>query len=151
MKIINYKPKYAKYFDTLNRIWIKKYFNVEAIDEFMLTQPKDAILDKGGKILFVEHDKKIIGTVALLPINKTDVELIKMGVDEKHQGLGAGKMLFNGAVDAAKEMGFEKIIIYSNKKLDAALSIYVKGGFKEIPIESGVYYDRCDIKMELPI
>ncbi len=149
MKIINYRPEYAKYFDSLNRVWIEKYFRVETIDEFMLTQPQEAILDKGGKILFVKHDEKIIGTVALLPINETDVELIKMGVDEQYQGLGAGKMLFNEAIEVAKQMGYKKALIYSNTKLDAALSIYIKGGFKEIPIEAGVYYDRCDIKMEL--
>lgn len=151
MKIISYQPQYAKYFDSLNRGWIEEYFSVESIDEYMLTQPQEAILDKGGRILFAEHQGEIIGTVALLPKSKTDIELIKMGVDEKHQGLGAGKMLFNSAIEVCKQMGYERALIYSNTKLDAAMSIYIKGGFMEIPIEAGVYYDRCNIKMELTL
>lgn len=151
MKLVNYTPENAIYFKTLNQWWVERYFSMEEIDVYMLNNPQEAIIDKGGRIFFAEHNGEIAGTIALLPHTATDIELIKMGVDENHQGLGIGKLLFNEAIAAAKTMGYKKAIIYSNKKLDAALSIYVKGGFKEIPIEDGVYYDRCDIKMELPL
>lgn len=151
MKIINYTPQYAKYFDILNRAWVEKYFYVEPIDDYVLTHPQEAILDKGGRILFVEHEDKIIGAIAMVPLNENEMELTKMGVDEQYQGLGAGKQLFSSALDTIKEMGYKKAIIYSNTKLSPAISIYYKYGFKETPIEDGVHYDRCNIKMELKL
>lgn len=149
MKIINYKSEYAKYFDTLNRAWVEKYFYVEPIDDYVLTHPQEAILDKGGRILFTEYENKIIGAIAMVPLNDTEMELTKMGVEEQYQGLGAGKLLFSSAIDNIKEMGYQKAIIYSNKKLTPAISLYYKYGFVEIPIEEGVHYERCNIKMEL--
>jgi GNAT superfamily N-acetyltransferase len=149
MKIINYKPEYAKHFDTLNRAWVEKYFYVEPIDDYVLTHPQEAILDKGGRILFAEHNNEIIGAIAMVPLSETEMELTKMGVEEQYQGLGAGKLLFSSAIDTIREMGYQKAIIYSNTKLSPAISLYYKHGFVEIPIEAGVHYDRCNIKMEL--
>lgn len=151
MKVINYQPQYAKYFDILNRAWVEKYFYVEPIDDYVLTHPQEAIIDKGGRILFAEHNNKIIGAIAMVPLNNTEMELTKMGVEEQYQGLGAGKLLFSSAIDTIRDMGYQKAIIYSNKKLTPAISLYYKYGFVEIPIEAGVHYERCDIKMALAL
>ena len=45
-------------------------------------------------------------------------------------------------------MGLEKVILYSNTKLESAIYIYRKFGFKEVPSEEGVAYERANIKME---
>lgn len=149
MQIISYQPQYAKYFEQLNKEWLLKHFYIEPIDEYVLTHPQEAILDKGGRILFAEYKGDIIGTIALLPINSSEIEFIKMGVNENYQGLGAGKLLFAAAIQTAKEMGMKKVILYSNKGLSPALAIYRKHGFVEVPVEEHVHYERCDIKMEL--
>lgn len=149
MQIIAYQPQYAKYFEQLNKEWLLKHFYIEPIDEYVLTHPQEAILDKGGRILFAEYQDTIIGTIALLPINSSEIEFIKMGVNENYQGLGAGKLLFAAAIQTAKEMGMKKVILYSNKGLSPALAIYRKHGFVEVCVEEHVHYERCDIKMEL--
>ncbi|MCE3282285.1 MAG: GCN5-related N-acetyltransferase, partial [Chitinophagaceae bacterium] len=41
-----------------------------------------------------------------------------------------------------------RVILYSNTTLDGAIIMYRKLGFKEVPIEQGVY-QRSDIKMEI--
>jgi ribosomal protein S18 acetylase RimI-like enzyme len=43
--------------------------------------------------------------------------------------------------------GGKRIILYSNTKLETAIALYRKLGFKEIPLDGP--YKRSDIKMEL--
>ena len=50
--------------------------------------------------------------------------------------------------EEAQKLGIQKLILYSNRQLKSALHLYESFGFKEIPVESGVY-ERADIKMEL--
>lgn len=150
MEIVSYEPHYAAHFERLNKAWLEKYFYVEPIDEYVLANPQEAILDHGGKILFAKHEGQIIGTIAMKWQSEGVIELTKMGVDEAFQGLGAGKRLFEAALDMANNMGANRIILYSNTILKPALSIYRKYGFVEVPLEKGLY-KRSDIKMELPV
>lgn len=150
MEIVSYEPQYAVHFERLNKAWLEKYFYIEPIDEYVLANPQEAILNHGGKILFAKHEEQIIGTIAMKWQSEGVIELTKMGVDEAFQGLGAGKLLFENALVAAKQMGAHRIILYSNTILAPALSIYRKYGFVEVPLEKGLY-ERSDIKMELSL
>ena len=46
--IVDYQPEYQLYFEKLNRYWIEKYFEMEEVDEFVLTHPEEAILTPGA-------------------------------------------------------------------------------------------------------
>ncbi|TAF73870.1 MAG: N-acetyltransferase [Flavobacterium sp.] len=133
---------------TLNLEWLQKYFKVEPKDELVLSNPIEEIINKGGKIYYAQHLDEIIGTVSLLKINTTTFELSKMAVTEKAQGLGVGRQLLEFCIEEAQKLGIQKLILYSNRQLKSALHLYESFGFKEIPVESGVY-ERADIKMEL--
>jgi ribosomal protein S18 acetylase RimI-like enzyme len=132
---------------TLNLEWLKKYFKVEARDERVLSDPEGEIIDKGGLIFYARYKDEIVGTVSLLKISNTTFELSKMAVTDGVQGLGIGKIMMTHCIAIAKEKGIEKLILYSNRSLDAAIHLYQKYGFVEIPLEDGVY-ERADIKME---
>ncbi len=148
MKIINYQTKHQKDFERLNRTWLNKYFTIEPLDEILLSLPEEHILKNGGRILFVEHQGQLIGTVALIFVKQGVYELAKMVVDETFQGLGAGKLLCSTAIEIAKELNSEKLILFTNPKLQTAINIYHNFGFKDIPLE-GKQYTRAEIKMEL--
>jgi ribosomal protein S18 acetylase RimI-like enzyme len=92
----------------------------------------------------------MIGTVALKAVSPGIFEMTKMAVDKAAQGLGAGKLLCQTAIQKAKGLGAEKLILYSQTGLQTAIAIYRKMGFIEIPLEKGKYA-RADIKMELPL
>ncbi|TDE02632.1 GNAT family N-acetyltransferase [Flavobacterium hiemivividum] len=132
---------------TLNLEWLNKYFKVEPKDELVLSNPQEEIIDKGGMIFYAKYNDKIVGTVSLLKMNESEFELSKMAVTDGVQGLGIGKKLMEHCVKTAEEKQLKKIIIYSNRKLVPAITLYEKFGFKEIPLEAGVY-ERADIKME---
>lgn len=151
IEIIPFQKEYAGDFKELNLAWLKKYFWVEPHDEEVLGKPIQYILDPGGNIFFVKEGNIIIGTVALMKIEEGVFELTKMAITPAAQGKKAGQKLMEHCLSYAREMGWKKLIIYSNRKLENAIHIYKKYGFEEIPIGENNPYARGDIKLELPL
>ncbi len=150
MEIIPFHQNFAHHFDAINRDWIERYFKVEPIDDQVLKNPKKAIIDPGGAILFAVDGEEVVGTVALKKHTDDTVELTKMGVYQKSRNKGTGKLLIQAAIEKASAMGFSKIILYSNRVLENAIYLYRKAGFREVN-NSEDPYQRCNIKMELPL
>ncbi len=150
IEIIEYKPEYRSYFEQLNKAWLEKHFTVEPVDKYVLENPEEAILAHGGHILLARFQNQIIGTVALKLMEPGVYEMTKMAVDETFQGLGAGKRLCAAAIDKARAIQAKRLILYSTRTLETAISIYHKIGFVEIPLEPGIY-ERANIKMEYPL
>ncbi len=149
MNIIPFEAQYAKDFKQLNIAWLEKYFWVEPHDEEVLGKPEKYIIKPGGQIFLVKEGNDIIGTVALMKIEDNIFELTKMAVTPAAQGKSVGQKLMVHTLEYARKQGWQKLIIYSNRKLENAIHIYKKFGFKEIPIEGNNPYARGDIKMEL--
>jgi GNAT superfamily N-acetyltransferase len=76
--------------------------------------------------------------------------MIKMAVIPEAQSKKVGHLLAASILEKAKTMGAKKVVLYSNTKLEAALYLYRKFGFRETTPECGKY-GRCDIKMELDL
>ena len=150
-KIIPYEPKYAKAFRDLNLLWLNKYFKVENKDTELLNNCQENIIDKGGYIFIALLNEIPVGCFALIKKNETSYELGKMAVSEKYQGLKIGQKMLAYAIDFAKQKDCRKIELYSSTKLDTALHIYKKLGFKKIKLEEPLPYARSDVKMELII
>jgi ribosomal protein S18 acetylase RimI-like enzyme len=68
-----------------------------------------------------------------------------MAVTTDVQGLGIGRKLMEHK--SRKGKPDQKIIIYSNRRLIPAISLYEKFGFEEVPLDDCIY-ERADIKME---
>lgn len=148
IEIVDYDPKYRDDFKNLNVEWLQKYFVVEPFDEQQLSNPESEVLDKGGKIFFAKEGERIVGTASLLKEHNT-YELAKMAVTEDCKGKGIGNLLMEHCIAEARKLGTEKIILISNRTLTPALTMYEKFGFREVPIEEDMPYERGDIKMEL--
>lgn len=150
LEIIPFKEEFTPYFYELNVAWLKKYFYVEPYDELILGNPQRYIIDKGGFIFFGRYQNEIVGVVSL--INQGSFfELSKMAVTPQFQGLKIGLQLMEFTIKFAKSKGWDNLILYSNRKLAPAISLYSKLGFKEILLETDVNYERADIKMELSL
>jgi ribosomal protein S18 acetylase RimI-like enzyme len=146
--IVPYKEAYKDHIKILNYEWLEKYFAIEPNDVIQLSNPQEEILDKGGKIFFAVDDDTVIGTVSLLKVSNEEYELAKMAVTETHQHVGIGKMLMAHCIDEAKKMNAKKLTLVSNTKLDAAIHVYRKYGFVEIPLPKEIHYERGNIMME---
>ena len=151
VNIISFDEKYTNDFTQINFEWLEKYFYIEDYDREVLTNPKKHIIDKGGEILFALIGDEVVGTVALIKRGKGVFELSKMGVTENHQGKKIGKQLMLSCIAFAKDNACISLFLDSSRKLTPALTMYTKMGFKEIPVPSDTPYERCDIRMELPL
>lgn len=148
IKIVNYRPAYQPFFESFNRAWIEKYFWLEELDKYVLGHPEEAILKNGGAILMGLYNDEVAGTVALMKVKDGCFEFTKMAVSENFRRLGIAEALSYAAIRKARLLGAEKIILYSQTQLQPAILLYKKLGFKEVPLEPGIY-ERANIKMEL--
>ena len=147
IEIVKYKPEHQPWFEKLNRNWIEKFFWMEPLDFEILQKPEEHIIKKGGEIFMALYQKEISGTVALKFVEPGVYEFTKMAVDEKFQRKKIGEMLAQVAIRHAKQQKAKRIFLYSSTKLKAAIGLYSKLGFVEIPLDGP--YKRSDIKMEL--
>jgi ribosomal protein S18 acetylase RimI-like enzyme len=145
--IVTFDPAHRDEFRRLNVAWLTRYFKVEPIDERVLGNPEMEILEPGGEILFALVNGVVVGTVALKPEEGGEFELTKMAVDERAQGRGYGKRLLEAACAVARSRGARRVILYSQRSLRTAITMYLKYGFRELPLNDA-RYSRCDIKME---
>ena len=80
--------------------------------------------------MFAQYDSKIVETVALMPVAEDKCfELIKMVVSLDYRGNKIGQKILENCINKAKEIGLDKLILYSNRVLKNAIHIYKKNGF----------------------
>jgi GNAT superfamily N-acetyltransferase len=151
VEIVDYDPSFRTVFKELNRAWIEKTFVLEDVDIEVLDDPEKFILSNGGKILMAVYNGKTVGTCSLKNKGNGVYELTKMTVDESVRGLKIGYLLGLATIEKAREIGAAKVELYSNRKGSAAaIQLYYKLGFVEIPLDTKAY-KRADIKMELSL
>ena len=150
VEIIEYSPKFHDEFKQLNYEWIEKYFKLEEADHQSLSQPDEKILKPGGQIYMARQNGEIVGTCALIKIDKDTYELAKMAVNERARGRGIGWLLGQTAVSKAREEGAKTIYLESNTVLEPAIKLYQKLGFRKVVGQPSVY-ERCNIQMELKL
>jgi GNAT superfamily N-acetyltransferase len=148
INIIPFEPKHANDFKKLNLNWLERYFYVEEKDKELLEKCQESIIDIGGYIFLAETDNIIVGCFSLIPFGPNIFELGKMAVDPKFQGFKIGQQLLTFAIEFGKRQHWKTIVLYSSTKLDIALHLYRKHGFREVELEKDLPYARSDIKME---
>jgi len=146
--IVNYRDTYKDHFKNLNLAWIEKYFVVEASDRKVFSNPRQAIIKKGGFICFAKVGRTIVGTYAMIKKDTRTYEVAKMAVSEPFQRQGIGTRLLDHAIERARRLKLHRLVLYSNTKLAPAINLYFKKGFRVVPSEE-YHNDRANIKMEM--
>jgi ribosomal protein S18 acetylase RimI-like enzyme/predicted transcriptional regulator len=128
--IAEYNPGLKRYFKSLNYQWLKSYFEIESADRYILENPHESIIKRGGLILFAKLGSKVIGTVASKKLSPETYELTKLAVQPEYQGRQAGQKLCDYAINYAVKAGAQKVVLATSPKLTAANQLYEKLGFK---------------------
>ena len=150
IKIVDYRPEHQPYFEKFNRAWIEEMFEMEPVDEWVLTNPAKALLETGGAILMAEYGGIVAGTVGLRKVDEYSYEFTKMAVDMKFRRRGIAEAISYASFRKAKALGAERVILYSNNRNTGAIKLYEKIGFGHVEVENGVY-KRADVKMVIDI
>jgi DNA-binding MarR family transcriptional regulator/ribosomal protein S18 acetylase RimI-like enzyme len=149
VKIVPYHKKYKKDFKKLNIEWLEKYFTVEPTDKKIIDSPEEEIINKGGGVFFALLNNEVIGTCAVIKVDRKTYELTKMAVTEKAQGKQVGNKLGLTVIGFAVSRRAKKLVLDTNHKLIAAIHLYRKLGFVTIPYEFDNKYERELIRMKL--
>ena len=152
IKMLDFDESLAHHFESINRQWIDDMFVLEDIDKQVLQNPKQHIIDKGGKIWFAEHPQHgVVGACALLNKGEGAYELTKMGVRSNIRGLKIGEKLLLHVIEQAMKMEVSLLFLLTNAKCEAAIHLYEKNGFqhnKTIMQRFGKSYERCNVAMK---
>lgn len=151
VRVVTFEPRFAKAFADLNYKWIAKFYKIEKHDHEQLDAPQESIIEPGGQIFFVLMGEEVAGTLAMIRMEGNSFELAKMAVAARFQGRKLGGLLMHTCIEFAKTMGAESIILESNTKQAAAISLYRKHGFVETPLDPNSQFSRANIRMELAI
>ena len=150
VKIIAYNDSYHTYFRQLNVEWLELYGLSETHDFEVLDNPHKYVLQNGGHIFLAQQGDNIVGTAALVKLEDGVYELAKMSVAPAMRGAGIGTLLLQHCLTVAKQLHARQILLYSNSKLQAAIKMYEKFGFKHIPVVDSPFV-TADIKMQLSL
>jgi len=151
--IEGFQPVLADTFRRINEEWITEYFKLEVADQKTLEDPHRSILEAGGDILFVRDTRtaEILGTCALIKHNEGLAELAKMGVTKQARGRGAGLLLVQAIIHRASELGFQRLFLETNARLEPAIKIYRQVGFEQCEPPRPSDYERSNVYMELAL
>jgi GNAT superfamily N-acetyltransferase len=146
-----FSPRYAADFRRLNLEWIQRLFAVEAPDLKVLDDPQAAIIATGGAIFFALDGETVVGTVAMLRGDGGRCELAKMAVAPSHQRRGIGELLGVACRSWAASNGICTVFLETNSKLDGAIRLYERLGFRHAPWPHPSDYARGDVYMEMQV
>ena len=151
MRIVDFEPRHAEAWQTLNEAWIRKHFVVESADAEVLADPVGKVIAPGGHIFMAEDAGGApIGCVGLKAMADGGFEVIKMTVSEAARGTGLGRDLMAACIDRARALGAPRLYLETNSALAPALGLYRAMGFTDLPAQD-TPYSRCDVWMALPL
>ena len=157
VQIVDYEVRFASHFASLNYQWITEYFRVEEEDRKALDDPEGYAIKPGGNIFFLLEDETPVGTVAMVPITRSEeeqelcFELAKMAVRPDCRGKGYGSMLMQYCIDFARSAEAHEIMLVTNDVLSAAVALYEQAGFREVSEYSDSRYERGNLEMRLTL
>ncbi len=153
VEIVDYKPVYRRHFESLNREWLDKHFEVEPCDNEILSDPNGKILKKGGYVFFAKLNGDVIGTCALLKVDEKTFEIAKLAVTSEAQGQQVGRKLTETAIERARSRHAESVVLETSVELRATTNLYRKLGFVKVEYE-GINPPKCkrpSIRMKLDL
>ena len=113
----------------------------DGIDED-LNDIEASYIDRGGIFEVLEdREGNLLGTVGLYPFDENRIELRKMYFIPEIRGKGQGKKTLKRMTEAAREKGYDQIVLETASVLKEAIGLYRKFGFKESVKK---HAPRCD-------
>ena len=84
-----------------------------------------------GELLLASADGQSAGCVALRPIDGETGEMKRFYVRPAFRGRGLGRALAGAVVDAARRIGYRRLLLDTHPTMTAAIALYRSMGFRE--------------------
>jgi putative acetyltransferase len=100
-------------------------------------------MQRGGIFEIAEDESgQVLGMYGIYPLEHGRCELRKMYFLPAARGLGLGKQALDRAVEHARKLGFDTMVLETSSVLKEAIRLYTRCGF--IPFQSDHLASRCD-------
>jgi ribosomal protein S18 acetylase RimI-like enzyme len=104
-----------------------------------------------GCVLLARADGRVIGCIAMRPVDETVCEMKRLYVRPEARGLRLGRRLADSICAAAREAGYARIRLDTLPTMARAQEMYVSMGFRPIPAYvfnpvQGTKYMELDLK-----
>ena len=107
-------------------------FNLDVEHEVNLTMNNlDKFAEPYGRLLLVEVDGEIAGTVSLRKIREDAGEIKRMYVKPKFRGKKLGNLLIEEVIEISQRNEFYKLYLDTAHFMSSAISLYKNYGFKK--------------------
>jgi len=117
--------------------------NVEDAVNFTMNN-LDKFAEPDGRLLLVEVDSEIAGTISLRKIREDAGEIKRMYVKPEFRGKKLGNLLIEEVIEISQRNEFSKLYLDTAHFMSSAVSLYKKYGFKET-----TFYPESVIPKEL--
>ena len=128
-------------------VWLNIDLSFQNFEEELL-QLKEMYSEPTGAIFLLQQENEFIGCVAIRKKGEGIAELKRMYIKPAIRKVGAGTLLLEQALTAAKLLGYTLIRLDTLANMTPAINLYKKHGFYEIapyyfnPEENAVFFEK---------
>ena len=104
---------------------------------------------KHERCWIAEKDGETVGSVFLVKKSKTVAKLRLLLVEPSARGLGIGKRLVGECLRFARQVGYKKLVLWTQSELPAARHIYQEAGFRLVQQKKHRSWGRDDLVSQI--
>lgn len=99
----------------------------------VLNFPDEKYQKPEGTFLLATYNDLPAACVGLRRFDESSCEMKRMYVSPDYRGLKIAEQLCERIINLAREFGYSQMLLDTNTEMSAAINLYLKSGFKEIP------------------
>ncbi len=104
-----------------------------------------AFYNRPGRVYYVlVQNGEVLGGIGLAELEGEVCELQKLYLADSAKGRGLGYVLIEKIEQAARELGYRQIYLETHTNLLAAIHVYERAGYRQIPRPEGVVHSTMN-------